>query len=51
MREQAVSVRREGKVAVVTIDNPPVNAMSQPVRAQLLDAVETATAEPGLRRS
>ncbi|EAR52101.1 3-hydroxyacyl-CoA dehydrogenase [Oceanicola granulosus HTCC2516] len=39
MSDGPVSVRREGAVAVVTIDNPPVNATSQAVRAGLLDAV------------
>jgi 3-hydroxyacyl-CoA dehydrogenase len=39
-----VSVRREGDVAVVTIDNPPVNATSQPVRAGLMDAVAEVAA-------
>ena len=30
MTNNPVSIRRVGTVAVVTIDNPPVNAMSQP---------------------
>jgi 3-hydroxyacyl-CoA dehydrogenase len=34
-----VSVTREGDVALVRIDNPPVNATSQPVRAGLMDAL------------
>ncbi len=33
-----VGLRREGRVAVVTIDNPPVNATRQEVRAGLLQA-------------
>ena len=33
-----VRVEREGGVAVVTIDNPPVNALSQAVRKELLQA-------------
>lgn len=33
-----VSVRHEGQVAVIVIDSPPVNAMSQPMRSELLDA-------------
>ncbi|MEC7762814.1 MAG: enoyl-CoA hydratase-related protein [Pseudomonadota bacterium] len=37
--------RREG-VAVLTVANPPVNALVQPVRAALLDAVERAEADP-----
>jgi 3-hydroxyacyl-CoA dehydrogenase len=35
---QVVAVERRGKVAVVTVNNPPVNAMSQAMRQGLLDA-------------
>jgi 3-hydroxyacyl-CoA dehydrogenase len=35
---EVVAVRSEGAVAVITIDSPPVNAMSQPVRQGLWDA-------------
>jgi len=35
----AVSIRREGDLAIVTIDNPPVNALSRAVRQGLFDAV------------
>jgi 3-hydroxyacyl-CoA dehydrogenase len=42
-------VRRDGDVAVFTFDNPPVNALSQPVRAALLDAVEALDADPAVR--
>ncbi len=38
----------EGKVAVITIANPPVNALSQPVREGLLAGVETAEADPNI---
>ncbi|HEV7306993.1 3-hydroxyacyl-CoA dehydrogenase NAD-binding domain-containing protein [Ensifer sp.] len=34
-----VAITRENAVAVVTIDNPPVNALSQAVRQGLVDAV------------
>jgi len=34
-----VTIAREGNIAVVTIDNPPVNALSQAVRQGLVDAV------------
>ncbi len=34
-----VSVRTDGRIAVVTIDNPPINAMKQEVRARLIDAL------------
>jgi 3-hydroxyacyl-CoA dehydrogenase len=37
-----VSYVIEGDIAVVTVDNPPVNALSQPVRQGLLDAIRQA---------
>lgn len=37
----SVSVEIKGKIAWVTIDNPPVNATSTSVRAGLMDAVES----------
>ncbi|HJP37210.1 MAG TPA: enoyl-CoA hydratase/isomerase family protein, partial [Gammaproteobacteria bacterium] len=33
-----VSYERDGDVAVITVDNPPVNALSLPVRAGLANA-------------
>jgi 3-hydroxyacyl-CoA dehydrogenase len=37
-----VSVRTERQVAILVIEHPPVNALAQPVRAALLEAVERA---------
>jgi 3-hydroxyacyl-CoA dehydrogenase len=37
-----VSVRTERQVAILGIEHPPVNALAQPVRAALLEAVERA---------
>ena len=34
-----VTIRREGGIAVVTVDNPPVNALGQALRQGLWDAV------------
>ena len=34
-----VRIEKEGRIAVVVIDNPPVNASSQAVREALLDAI------------
>jgi 3-hydroxyacyl-CoA dehydrogenase len=34
-----VTIAREDTVAVVTVDNPPVNALSQALRQALVDAV------------
>ncbi|HXC28924.1 MAG TPA: 3-hydroxyacyl-CoA dehydrogenase NAD-binding domain-containing protein [Stellaceae bacterium] len=38
----SVDLRRDGNVAVVTIDNPPVNALKQEVRAGLAEALRQA---------
>ena len=45
---QSVDLDRRGRVAVVTIDNPPVNALSQHVRQGLRDAVAQAAADPAV---
>ncbi|RID91955.1 3-hydroxyacyl-CoA dehydrogenase [Gemmobacter lutimaris] len=44
-----VSIEREGEVAVVTVDNPPVNALGQALRQGLWDAVATLDADPDVR--
>lgn len=44
-----VTVEREGPVAVIVIDHPPVNAMALPVRRALLAAIEQAEADPAVR--
>lgn len=36
-------------VALVTIDNPPVNALGQAVRQGLIDAIDAAQANPAIR--
>ncbi|TIS94480.1 enoyl-CoA hydratase-related protein, partial [Mesorhizobium sp.] len=41
-----VSVTRDGRIAVVTIDNPPVNAVSFHVREPLLQALVSLRDEP-----
>ena len=41
--------RSDGDVAVFTFDNPPVNALSQPVRARLLAAIEALDGDPAVR--
>lgn len=38
---------RDG-IAVITIDNPPVNAMGQPVRAAILGELESAESDPAI---
>lgn len=41
-----VKVVRDGTVAIVTIDNPPVNALSHAIRKGLLDALKEIEADP-----
>jgi 3-hydroxyacyl-CoA dehydrogenase len=41
----AVTISRHGAVAVIAIDNPPVNALSRDVRQGLLDAFDALAAE------
>ena len=42
----ALTTDREGRVAVVTVDNPPVNALSQALRQSFWEAVATLDAYP-----
>ena len=44
-----VSVTREGEIAVVTVDNPPVNTINTAVREHLLEALDSVAALPGIR--
>ncbi len=44
-----VTFARDGTVAVITIDHPPVNALSSDVRAGLLTALDAATADENVR--
>jgi 3-hydroxyacyl-CoA dehydrogenase len=39
----------DGDIAILEIENPPVNALAQPVRAALLAAVQAAAADPAVR--
>jgi 3-hydroxyacyl-CoA dehydrogenase len=43
-----VTLRPDADVAIVTIDNPPVNAMKQEVRAGVLELVTRAADDPGV---
>ena len=45
----AVRIEREGDVAVVVIDNPPVNAGSHAVRQGVLEAVAKIDADPAIK--
>lgn len=44
-----VRITHDGDIAVVTIDNPPVNALSQQLRQALWDAVELLDDAPATR--
>jgi 3-hydroxyacyl-CoA dehydrogenase len=43
-----VTLSRRGRIAIVTIDNPPVNALSHAVRQGLADALAALAADAGL---
>ena len=45
---ELVSLRRDGNVGVVTIDNPPVNAISNAVRPALIAKLAEARADAGI---
>lgn len=44
-----VTIAREGSVAVVTVDSPPVNALSQALRQGLFEAVAALDADAAVR--
>ncbi len=44
-----ISLERVGEIALVRIDNPPVNASAQPVRRGLIDAVAAANADDAVK--
>src|SRR5712691_6042984 len=45
---KSVDLDRRGRVAVLTVNNPPVNALSQHVRQGLRDGVQQAIADAGV---
>ena len=46
---EVVSYRREGSLGLIRVESPPVNALSQAVRAGLLSAAEQGIADPETR--
>ena len=46
---QAVRHERDGDIAVLVVDNPPVNALGLAVRAGLWDGIAAAEADAGVR--
>lgn len=49
MSEPVVSIGREGEIALVIIDNPPVNALSQALRQELWAAADRLDADPEIK--
>jgi 3-hydroxyacyl-CoA dehydrogenase len=45
---QPVTLLCDGEIGVISINNPPVNALSQPVRSGLMAAISQANADPKL---
>ncbi len=46
---QFVRLEQDGPIAVITIDNPPVNAIAQPVRAEIQEALRSVEDDPDTR--
>ena len=44
-----VSLQRQQHLAVITINNPPVNALSQAVRQGLLESMQSAESDPDIK--
>ena len=44
-----VSIIRENAIAVVTVDNPPVNALSQALRQGLVEAAASLNADGAVK--
>jgi 3-hydroxyacyl-CoA dehydrogenase len=49
MTSLPVSLKRDDAIAVISIDNPPVNAASQAVRQGLIEAIESIAADTTIR--
>ena len=47
--EQVASLSVEGDIGVITLNSPPVNALSQAVRAGILQNVNKAVADPAVK--
>jgi len=46
---KSVDLERRGRVAVLTVNNPPVNALSQHVRQGLAEGLKAAAADPEVK--
>ena len=45
----AVALHRDGEIAVITVDSPPVNALSRAVRAGIVECLETAARDSAVK--
>ncbi len=45
---ETVRLARHGEIAIATIDNPPVNALGQALRADLARVIAEASSDPGV---
>jgi 3-hydroxyacyl-CoA dehydrogenase len=43
---ECVTLSMNGEIAVISVDNPPVNAIGAAVRSGIADALNTALASP-----
>src|SRR5260370_5439001 len=46
---EVVKLERRDVVAIVTVNNPPVNALSAAVRGGILDCIKSAIADPEVK--
>ncbi|MCK1529764.1 enoyl-CoA hydratase/isomerase family protein, partial [Bradyrhizobium sp. 182] len=46
---EVVKLERHDEVGIVTVDSPPVNALSAAVRSGILECVKAAIADPGIK--
>src|ERR1051326_8455259 len=44
-----VHLSRDNEIAIITVNNPPVNALSQAVRAGIAEAIEQFAADASLK--
>lgn len=45
----SITIEHKGAIAIVQVDNPPVNALSQAVRSGLIEAVQKLDADPAVQ--
>ena len=47
---ELVRFEKDGDIGVITVDNPPVNALSPGVPQGIVDALDKGNADPASRR-